>query len=118
MADGFLAGNPSLPWKNLIGRTSLRELLFLIRRSRLFIGPDSGPTHVAASYGIPTLFLYSGTNVFEQWRSLEENAEFLRHSVPCSPCHLTRCPVQGHPCMTGIEPSAILLWIKERSHDA
>ena len=113
--DRFLISNPSLGWKNLIGQTSLRELLYVIRQCKLFVGLDSGPTHVAACFGIPTLFLYSGTNDWEEWRSLEENAEFLRHPVPCSPCHETRCPVQGHPCMSGIEPERALRWLEERS---
>jgi ADP-heptose:LPS heptosyltransferase len=114
--DDFLRKNPHPTWKNLVGQTTLRELLYLIRRCRLFIGHDSGPTHVAACHGIQTLFLYSGTNVFEKWRSLEDNADFLRHSVPCSPCHLTQCPVEGHPCMSGIEASALILWIRERQN--
>lgn len=113
----FFKKNPSLAWKNLIGQTSLRELFWLIRQSRFFIGPDSGPTHVAASFGIPTLFLYSGTNEFEQWKSLEENADFLRNPVPCSPCHKIHCPVPGHPCMSGIDPEQVLRWILERSHE-
>jgi len=111
----FLKKKPSLPWKDLLGQTTLRELLWLIRQCCLFIGPDSGPTHVAASYGIPTLFLYSGTNVFEEWRSLEENADFIRHPVSCSPCHLLRCPVPGHPCMSGIEPERVVDWVLEKS---
>ena len=108
--------NPLLPWKNLIGETSLRELFWMIKQARLFVGHDSGPSHVAASFGIPTLFLYSGTNRWEEWRSLEESAEFLRHPVPCSPCHLTTCPVPGHPCMAGIEPEKAVRWMEERAH--
>jgi heptosyltransferase-3 len=113
----LLKKNPALPWKNLIGKTTLRELLWLIRQSRLFVGLDSGPSHIAASFGVPTLFLYSGTNVFEEWRSLEESAEFLRNPVPCSPCHLTECSVPGHPCMSGIEPGRVVDWISEKSRE-
>ena len=113
----FLKCHPSLPWKNLVAQTSLRELFWLIRQSRSFVGPDSGPTHVAACFGVPTLFLYSGTNVFEEWCSLEEAAEFLRNPVPCSPCHLTECSVPGHPCMSGIEPQKVVRWLSERIHE-
>ncbi len=93
---------------NLIGETSLRELGLLIRRSSVFIGADSGPTHMAAVLGIPSIFLYSGTNCFEQWRPLAEFAVVLRNPVPCSPCELEICPVEGHPCMSGISPEDVL----------
>ena len=99
---------------DLRGKTGLRELFFLIRRLKAFVGPDSGPAHAAAAMGVPTLFLYSGTNVFEEWKSLAPNAFFLRHPVPCAPCHKTECDVPGHPCMSGIEPGQVLDWLRPR----
>lgn len=101
-------------WLNLVGRTDLRELFYLLKSLRCFIGPDSGPAHVAAACAVPTLFLFSGTNVFQEWRSTAENAHFLRHEVPCSPCRLTECPVEGHPCMSGIADSDVAVWLEER----
>ncbi len=99
---------------NLIGETSLRELCLMIRRASLFVGPDSGPTHIAAVLGIPSIFLYSGTNDFERWKPLNENALVLRHPVPCSPCQLDACPIQGHPCMAGILPQEVLKSLESR----
>ncbi len=96
---------------DLRGKTSLREMLYVIKHVSTFVGPDSGPTHVAASFGKPTLFLHSGTNRFEEWKSLSPTASFLRQEVPCSPCHETTCFVQGHPCMAQIKPQAVLDWL-------
>ena len=93
---------------DLRGKTSLRELCLLIRRCRIFIGPDSGPTHIAAALGVPAVFLYSGTNDFERWRPLAEAATILRHPVPCSPCYLEICNVKGHPCMSEIKPEEVI----------
>ena len=101
---------------NLVGKTALRELLIRLKSCNFFIGPDSGPSHLAAALGVPTLFIYSGTNLFEKWRSLSDNTDFLRNPVPCSPCHLTECVVEGHPCMSGIQPERIFSWLKERLH--
>lgn len=102
--------------ENLMGKTSVRELIVRLKACRLFVGPDSGPSHLAAALDIPTLVLYSGTNVFQRWRPLAENADILRSPVPCSPCHLTVCPVQGHPCMSDIRPEKVVRWLKERDH--
>jgi lipopolysaccharide heptosyltransferase II len=109
-----LAGVDGKQVINLVGETSLRELSLLIRRSLVFVGPDSGPTHIAAALGIPTIFLYSGTNCFEQWRPLAECATVLRQQVPCAPCALEACPIEGHPCMSEILPEMVLGALESR----
>ena len=87
---------------NLTGKTTLRETCLLVKKFSAFVGPDSGPAHIAAVMDVPTVFLYSGTNRFEQWKPLAERALIVRHAVPCSPCELELCNVPGHPCMSQI----------------
>lgn len=99
---------PGARFTDLRGQTTVRELALLSEKLALFVGPDSGPAHIASAMGVPTLFLYSGTNDFQRWKPLAENAVVLRHSVPCSPCGLTRCTVPGHPCMSGLAPEDAL----------
>jgi heptosyltransferase I len=41
---------------------SLTELIAITRRARLFIGGDTGPTHLAAALGIPVVALFGPTN--------------------------------------------------------
>ncbi len=43
---------------DLTGRTDLRQLAAVARRATLAIGNDSGPTHLAAAAGCPTLALF------------------------------------------------------------
>lgn len=43
---------------DLTGRTDLRQLAAVARRAALTIGNDSGPTHMAAAAGCPTLALF------------------------------------------------------------
>ncbi len=45
---------------NLCGKTSLFDVAGLARRARFVIGNDTGPTHIAAAVGAPTLTLFSG----------------------------------------------------------
>ncbi|GAB6057300.1 glycosyltransferase family 9 protein [Desulfonatronum parangueonense] len=47
---------------NLTGKTSLRELLPLLAGARLVVGNDSGPLHLAAALGVPTLALFGPTD--------------------------------------------------------
>ena len=93
---------------DLTGRTTVRELALLQKKLKLFVGPDSGPTHLAAALGIPTVFLYSGTNRFDEWKPLSDAATVLREPVDCSPCGLVDCVVAGHPCMRRLTPSLAL----------
>jgi heptosyltransferase-2 len=84
------------------GTLTIRQLAALLERASLFVGADSGPAHLAAAVGAPTVVLFSGTNTLEQWRPMAARLRILRHDVTCSPCHRTDCPVAGHPCMQGI----------------
>jgi heptosyltransferase-3 len=47
---------------NLTGRTSLAETGFLLSRARVYAGPDTVVTHMAAALGVPTVALYGPTN--------------------------------------------------------
>ena len=44
---------------DLTGRTSLLQLGHLLSQASIAIGNDTGPTHLAAALGIPTLALFS-----------------------------------------------------------
>jgi heptosyltransferase I len=47
---------------NLVGQTSLQQLLALIRAARLVICPDSGPAHMATAVNTPVIGLYATSN--------------------------------------------------------
>lgn len=47
---------------DLLGATSVRELVALVRLASVHLGGDTGSTHIAAALGIPAVGLYSITN--------------------------------------------------------
>ena len=47
---------------NLAGQLSLAQLTELITNAKLFVGPDTGITHLAASTGAPTFAIYGPTD--------------------------------------------------------
>ena len=47
---------------NLVGQTSLREMLGLIAKASLVVAPDSGPVHMANAVGTPVIGLYAHHN--------------------------------------------------------
>lgn len=50
------------PITNLIGATSLKQLLALINCAEVMICPDSGPAHMATAVGTPVVGLYATSN--------------------------------------------------------
>jgi heptosyltransferase-2 len=90
------------------GRLTVDELAALLEEADVLVGGDSGPAHLAAAVDAPVVVLFSGTNCAEQWRPHGADVAVLRHAVDCSPCHRTRCPRPGHPCMTGLAPEVAL----------
>jgi ADP-heptose:LPS heptosyltransferase len=71
---------------NIMGETSVRDLVSIIRRSRIFVGPDSGPLHIADLLNIPSLGLYGPTSPIS-WGLLGKSSRVLKTDVPCSPCY-------------------------------
>lgn len=52
----------NVPINDLVGKTSLKQLLALLERAAAVIAPDSGPAHLASTAGTPVIGLYAGTN--------------------------------------------------------
>lgn len=51
-----------VPIANFAGRTSLRELIALVRAAKLVISNDTGPGHIAAALGTPLVMMFSWSN--------------------------------------------------------
>ena len=47
---------------NLVGQTSLKRLLALIKQASLVLAPDTGPAHMATAVGTPVIGLYAHHN--------------------------------------------------------
>ena len=47
---------------NLIGKTTLKQLLALLERATVLLCPDSGPAHMATAVGTPVVGLYATSN--------------------------------------------------------
>jgi heptosyltransferase-1 len=92
---------------NTAGKTTLAELVALVRGARACIGPDSGPGHIAGAVGVPHITLFGPTPML---RNAPRGSEHLAISaaVACSPCKRRVCPGLGKVCMRLITPKAVL----------
>jgi heptosyltransferase-2/heptosyltransferase-3 len=79
---------------SLAGQTSVGQLAALLRRAALVLGVDSGPLHLAAAQGAPTLHLYGPGDAgrFGPWGNPARHV-VLREELWCSPCgEFAACP--------------------------
>lgn len=91
---------------NLAGKTSVRELMALIKRCNFFITNDSGPMHVAAAFDVPLVAVFGSTD-HTGTSPYSSKSVVVRHDVECSPCKLRECPID-HRCMTGVSEEAVI----------
>ena len=52
----------NVPIANLAGRTSISELIALLKTARLVISNDTGPGHIAAALGVPVVVIFGRSN--------------------------------------------------------
>lgn len=89
------------------GKTSLPELAALLARCDLVISNDSGPVHVAAAVGTPTITIFGPSDDLK-YRPLGEKHKIVTSSVDCRPCGKHKCPLGHHHCMTDIKVEKII----------
>ncbi len=100
---------------NLAGKTTIEELCSYIGGLSLFVTNDSGPMHIAAAYGVPSVAIFGPTKHYEtsQWKN--EKSSIVRHDMYCSPCMKRECPLGHHECMKSIEALEVVEALKPLS---
>ena len=109
-ARSIAAEIPSAKCINLTGRLSLIELQDVVSDSTLFVGNNSGPTHMAARLGVPTVCIFSGRADPKLWRPRGRYVRVVQAKQPCAPCelsHESQCAF-GKACTRDISPKMVM----------
>ncbi|MDR1124007.1 MAG: lipopolysaccharide heptosyltransferase II [Elusimicrobiota bacterium] len=102
---------------NLAGKTTLSELMALMKHFKLFVTNDSGPMHIAAAFGVPVLAIFGPTTKELGFFPYGEGNRVIEvKGLPCRPCALhggKKCP-QGHfKCMRNITMDEVFAAARE-----
>ena len=87
---------------------SLPEAAAVLARAALYVGNDSGMTHLAALLGVPTVALFGATDP-RVWSPRGRRVEIVAGTAPCSPCaegKRRRCP--DNICLKSIPVEEVL----------
>lgn len=93
------------------GEFDLAELRALIVRSRLFVGGDTGPLHIAATTDTPIVGIYGPTEPARSapWRDGRIPAGAVEVAgLPCRPCGQRICEPGDFRCLTTLRPEDVL----------
>jgi heptosyltransferase-2 len=103
-----VAGSGCAGATSLAGETTLGESAALIALARLFVGNDSGPTHMAMALGVPTVAIFGPT---DPGQFDHEGHALIYSDLACSACSFygsRRCPERHWNCMLSIEPDDVV----------
>ena len=99
----------AMPWSRWWARRRCASCRELLRACVLYVGNNSGPKHIAAALGVPTIGIHSGVVDADRMGPIGRRAVAVRRNMTCSPCYIARmedCP-RGFACMRGLEPVAV-----------
>lgn len=84
--------------------SSTKQLIALLKHAKLFIGSDTGPTHIASCLEIPTVAIF-GPKDPAIYAPYGKNTVVVRKEIPCSPCEKRAC---NHiTCISSITPEDV-----------
>ena len=103
----FAARGWTGPSVNLCGKLSPRQTAAVFEHAAatgqsVFLGPDSGPMHLAACAGVPCVIAFSARGLPGVWYPAGSRHRIIYHQVNCFGCNLETCLAEARKCLTSI----------------
>ncbi|MBN1405901.1 MAG: glycosyltransferase family 9 protein [Candidatus Omnitrophica bacterium] len=109
IADRIMKKSNSGMMINAVAMLPLDLLIAMFKICDLFICNDSGPMHIAAGAGTPTLAVFGPAN-HVRWGPYGSMHRVVRKNIPCSPClfmgRMKNCA--SLKCVENIEPEEVV----------
>jgi heptosyltransferase-1 len=91
---------------NLTGKTTLKELAYIIKNANFFVGGDTGPMHLAVAVQTTVIALFGPTDP-KRNGPYGQGHIVLTVQDDCRKCWKRQCP-DGKQCMAGIAVSEVM----------
>lgn len=94
---------------DMTGKTSVKQLIYLISLAALYIGHSSGPLHIAYMVGTPTVSLW-GASALATWGPAREKDKHIciQADLDCLGCEQFTCPKGTLECMELISAETVI----------
>ncbi len=90
----------------ILPATTMKELAAFIGASRVFIGGDTGPMHIASLMGTPVVTIFGPSDPVINKPARFTPFRIVTASVDCSPCRNKKC---SHlKCLTAVTPNMVM----------
>jgi ADP-heptose:LPS heptosyltransferase len=107
LGEAILRQMPAATTTSFLGRTTPAVLAAYLKRLDLLITNDTGPMHLAAAVGTPTLALFLASARVQDTGPVGRGHVILEPRLDCHPC-LSPCPQPR--CHEAITPEAVSFW--------
>jgi lipopolysaccharide heptosyltransferase II len=91
---------------NLVGRTTIRELVYILRRADVVVAPDTSTVHLATAVGTPVVALFGPTSSDRCGPQEGSKSSVLYGKVNCLKCYHKKCTKDPF-CMDTIAPEEV-----------
>lgn len=96
----------------VVSGISLAKVAALLSGCDLYLGNDSGVTHLAAALGVETVSLFGPTDP-TQWRPRGRSITVITNNVGCAPCTSPAMKVCPHrKCLTTLYPRDVIAVVR------
>ncbi len=96
---------------NFAGKATLMQSAALLKRSALAIGVDTGLTHMATAFDVPTIALFGSTRPYLD--AGKKSTCVVYSHFPCSPCKRRPTCDGRYDCMKWITPEMVMDEVKK-----
>jgi ADP-heptose:LPS heptosyltransferase len=98
---------------HIVRDLDLAQLAALIRRCDLYLGNDSGVTHLASALGVKCVALFGPTDP-RRWAPWGRRTTVITQQVECSPCSVQQMKSCAHrQCLTTLVPDRVIKLLEE-----
>lgn len=97
---------------DLVGKTSLKDLLPVIRNAQFMVTNDTGPMHIAAAFNVPVFAIFGPANP-TRTGPYGNIHTVIREELDCAPCYRWK-PCDDWQCMENITVDRVYNTIKEK----
>jgi ADP-heptose:LPS heptosyltransferase len=101
---------------DLGGRTDLAGLASVLAGARAVVVGNTGAAHLAAAVGTPVVSLFAPTVPAARWRPWGVPHVLLGdQTIACAGCRARSCPIEGHPCLSGVTAGDVVAAVERVS---